>query len=299
MLGSVSFYQPWLRLDETSVEPFSTLVALMPPTLRVTSFSGDVNIVGNITLTPSPTGTLDIAAAGAINALQISGVTTVNGVATNNWTPSTINVSDADPNALAGIASPLAYQTFVGTAPIAHSTGSGFLTSIDNLFEESGSTEGVHAVLQNKQSLHAPGILHRDDPDPLHLYAKTGSISGLTLFSPKSARIFAGEDITDIAFYLQNVNASDFSIVAAGRDLVAYDLNSPFRVMANSIRQRCPAWRTAGGRHSNQRARRARSPGRPQSGSRRWSQQSRWHRASESRASATRAILLCRSPART
>lgn len=232
---TVSFYQPWLRLDETNVAPFATLVSLMPPTLRVTALAGDVNIAGNITLTPSPTGTADIAAYGAINALQITGVTNVNGIVTNNWTPSTINVSDADPSALAGIISPLAYQTFVGTAPIAARTGSGFLTLIDSLFEESGSTEGVHAVLQNKQSLHAAGILHRDDADPLHLYASTGSISGLTLFSPKPARIFAGEDITDIAFYLQNVNEGDFSIVAAGRDLVAYDVNSPLRVMANSL----------------------------------------------------------------
>ena len=271
----------------------------MPPTLRVTSFSGDVNIVGNITLTPSPTGTLDIAAHGAINALQISGVTNVNGVPTNNWTPSTINVSDADPNALAGIASPIAYQTFVGTAPIAARTGSGFLTSIDNLFEESGSTEGAHAVLQNKQSLHAPGLLHRDDADPLHLYANTGSISGLTLFSPKSARIFAGRDITDIAFYLQNVNASDFSIVAAGRDLVAYDVNSPFRVMANSLGNAFgPAadpWRATF---------RSAAPARSKS----WPAGT-WISASVpttpmaprlgSRASATRAIHLCRSRART
>ncbi len=66
---TVSFYQPWLRLDETKVAPFSVSVTLMPPTLRVTSYSGDVNIVGDITLTPSSTGTADIVAAGAINGL--------------------------------------------------------------------------------------------------------------------------------------------------------------------------------------------------------------------------------------
>ncbi len=230
-----AFYQPWLRLDETNITPFTTVVALMPPALRVTALSGDVNIVGNITLAPSPIGTADIAAGDAINALQISGVTNINGVAINNWTPSTINVSDADPNALPGVVSPLAYQRFVGTTPVAAQTGSGFLTSIDNLFRESGSTEGVHAVLQNKQALHAPGVLHRDDPDPLHLYAITGSISGLTLFSPKAARIIAGQDITDIALYLQNIRIDDFSVVAAGRDLVAFDANSFFRIMANSL----------------------------------------------------------------
>jgi hypothetical protein len=232
---TVSFYQPWLRLDETNATPFATILALMPPTLRVAALSGDVNITGNITLIPSPTGTADIAAGGAINALQISGVTNVNGVAIKNWTPSTINVSDADPNALPGAASPFAYQLFVGTTPLAAQTGSGFLTSIDNLFRESGSTEGLHAVLQNKQSLHAAGVLHRDDPTPLHLYATNGNISGLTLFSPKAARVIASNDITDIALYVQNTGADDFSVVAAGRDLVAYDANSPFRVMANSL----------------------------------------------------------------
>ncbi len=77
-------------------------------------------------------------------------------------------------------------------------------------------------------------MLHADDPTPIHIYAGDGNISGLTVFSAKAADIVAGEDITDISFYLQNVSSSDVSLVSAGRDIVAYDVNSPLRVQAQT-----------------------------------------------------------------
>jgi hypothetical protein len=66
------------------------------------------------------------------------------------------------------------------------------------------------------------------------VYALDGDISGLTLFSPKSTRVVAGQDITDIALYLQNVAASDVSVVSAGRDIIAYDPNSQLRSAAQT-----------------------------------------------------------------
>ena len=93
-------------------------------------------------------------------------------------------------------------------------------------FNESGSTTGNFAVLQTKQALHAPGPLHAADTQPLRLYAGTGSISGLTLFAGKAGRVFAGADITDISLYLQNVRATDISVVASGGDIIAYNPNS-------------------------------------------------------------------------
>ena len=111
-------------------------------------------------------------------------------------------------------------------------TSTNFLTSINTLFAETGSTEGAATVLQNEQALHAPGPLHADDPDPIHLYAGTGDISGFTVFSGKAARIAAGQDITDIAFYIQNDNPADLTVIAAGRDLIAYDPNSVLRLAA-------------------------------------------------------------------
>src|SRR4029077_15462714 len=102
-------------------------------------------------------------------------------------------------------------------------TGSDFLTFVDQLFTESGSTEGVFGVLQTRQALHAPGLLHLNDLEPVHLYASTGDISGLTLFSAKSARVVAGNDINDIALYIQNNRNTDTTIIAAGRDITAYE----------------------------------------------------------------------------
>jgi len=75
--------------------------------------------------------------------------------------------------------------------------------------------------------LHGAGVLHADDPQPVHIYAETGDISGFTLFSAKAARVVSGHDITDIALYIQNTNANDFSVVSAGRDIIAYDPDAP------------------------------------------------------------------------
>jgi filamentous hemagglutinin len=251
--ASVSSDEPWLQIAETSVIPFSTVVGLMPGTLQVTAFTGDVDIAGNLTLSPSSLGTVDLLAGGSINALQPNGNSgaigsSINGVTT--WSTSTLDLSDADPNAVPGVYSPYAYEVVVGTAPAAAQTTGGSirvngvqvpvkldLSFINNLFAESGSTEGTHGVLQNKLKLHDSlngGPLHADDPNPVHLYADNGDISGLTLFSGKAARVIAGQDITDIALYIQNDNTDDVSLVAAGRDIIAYDSNSPLRTAAQS-----------------------------------------------------------------
>jgi len=229
---SASYYQPWLRLAESSVDPFATVFNLLPPTLKATAFAGDINVVGNITLAPSPNGTLEFAAAGSLSGLQPNGnILLADGSATS-WGTSTINVSDADPRAIPGVTTPFAYQTLVGTVgPQARVTEPEFLMFIDKLFAESGSTD---EVIQTKQALHAPGLLHSNDPNPLKFYAQGGNISGFTLFSPKFAQIFAGQDITDISVYIQNVNEDDISIVSSGRDMVLYNANSPLRVAANS-----------------------------------------------------------------
>ncbi|WP_035600950.1 filamentous haemagglutinin family protein [Haloferula sp. BvORR071] len=232
--ASASYYQPWLRLAETSADPFRTLVSLLPPTLDVTSFGGDINLAGNLTLAPSATGNLELLAGGAINGLQRNGRVSFNGTSTS-WGSSRINVSDADPNAIPGIASPFGYTALVGLdLNQARSTRGNFLESVNRLFRETGATEGSQAILQVKQALHASGLLHSDDDEPLRLFAGSGDISGLTLFSPKAALIYAGRDITDVAFYLQNLHASDTSVVAAGRDIIPSNANSLLRLLATA-----------------------------------------------------------------
>lgn len=225
--------QPWLRLAESSVAPFNSIFSLLPGTLRATASSGSVNIQGNLTLTPSVTGTLEILARGGIHGLRPTGLASPSiGSVFTAWGSANINVSDANPAALPGIATPFAYQNLVGTVQ-ASITRASFLESVDKLLRESGGTLGAQAVLETKQALHAPGLLHLGDANPLRLYAMSGDITGFTLFSPKFSRIIAGRDITDVSFNLQNVSSQDVSIIAAGRDILPYNANSPARVAAN------------------------------------------------------------------
>ncbi len=186
--------EPWLRLAETRITltAFDTEEALMPPTLRATAFSGDLNVVGSLTLSPSPVGTLDLMAAGSINGLQPNGLDSRD--SNNQWGTSQINVSDADPNRIPGIASPLSLfylgpqANFVQESAAWGNPGqlviNGVFGNINALFDESGSDQGVFGVLQTQEALNAPGLLHADDPNPIHLYALGGDISGLSLFSP-------------------------------------------------------------------------------------------------------------------
>ena len=230
---TAAYYQPWLRVAETLVSPFRTATELFAPTLRLTSFSGDINLSGTISLFPSPIGTLDLAARGSINALQANGVTTIDDAPVNAWAASTINLSDADPNSIPGVSSPFAYEAVVGiNTALLKTTGTDFLSFIDTIFTESGSTQGTFGVLQTKQALHAQGLLHLNDFSPVHVYAAEGDISGLTLFSPKATRVVAGNDLTDIGFYIQNDHVTDFTIIAAGRDIIAYDPISNLRAQA-------------------------------------------------------------------
>ena len=217
--------KPWLRLDESGTTPFSTLFSLQPGSLTTTAFSGDIHIVGNITLSPSPIGQLGLFSSGSVSALQPNGVVTLKGIQTTTWGTSSINLSDASPSAVPGVANPFGYPTFV--------TGDNvFLESVNRLFRESGGTIGQNTVLQVKQALHAAGLLHRDDDEPTQIYAGSGDISGLTLFSPKFARIFAGRDISDNAFYIQNTRTTDASIITSGRDITPYNSASLLRVAA-------------------------------------------------------------------
>jgi hypothetical protein len=225
-----SYSQPWLRTLETDITPFATVVALMPATLRATAFSGDLNLVGGLTLSPSPTGTLDLAAAKSVNGLTVNGGNAITGGGV--WGASAINLSDADPRRMPSATAPLGLSATAATTPTA--TPIDLLDAVNRLFAESGSNEGAYGVIQTKQALHAAGPLHFSDLTPAHLYASGGNISGLTFFSAKSARVIAGRDITDVALYVQNTRPVDITVVAAGRDLIAFDLNSPLRVAAQT-----------------------------------------------------------------
>ncbi|MGA3008558.1 MAG: hypothetical protein ABSE59_11775, partial [Opitutaceae bacterium] len=255
--GSLAQSQPWLGLVDyvtsgSQLGYFKTAAALMPGTLQATAFSGDVNLVGSLTLSPSSSGTIDLAAAGSINGLQKNSL--------NVWDYSQIDLSDTSPNNLPGIYDPLSL-TFTASQISAQKTGiiqvnawgtepsdsPVFLGSFTALFTESGATMAVPGNdfgLQTEETLHGTslragtdvlGPLHDNDTTgPIQLYAGTGDISGLELFAGKAAQVVAGSDITDIALYLQNDAASDVSVVNAGRDIIAFDQETPLRKEAGN-----------------------------------------------------------------
>ena len=235
---SLSASQPWLKILEKAIskqlalQPFQTVAALMPPTLRATAFSSDINVVGGLLLSPSATGTLELAANGSVNGFtstKLSNPTRPFNPTTNTYTFSAglINLSDADPSAIASITAPLTTHDIL--------TPQNLMDGINALFVESGSTTGTYAILQTKQKLHAATPLHADDYSPVRVYALSGDISGVTLFAGKASQIMAGRDITDIALYLQNMRPADISLVQAGRDIVAYDPTSFLREQAKAV----------------------------------------------------------------
>lgn len=230
------FSQPWLRLVErNSLVPFRTLVSLLPPTLQVTAYSGDINIAGNATLFPSAIGTLDLLARGSVNGLRPLGQDSTTGSIA--WGAANINVSDALPSAIPGVLNPFAYQSLpeVGTSlGQANDTNVQlqFLNFIDILFSESGATLGSEALLKNRQARHSAGLLHLNNTSPVRVYASGGDLTGVTLYTPRATRALASRDIADVALYLQNLRTSDVSTVAAGRGIIAYNAGTASRSAA-------------------------------------------------------------------
>ena len=234
--NNASNYQPWLRLSELGLSTFNSAFTLSAPNLRSTSFGGDLNLVGSWTLFPSATGDLELAASSNVVGLQKTGSGNVNGQQVQIWTSSSINLSDASPTLLPSVTNPLAYQSIVGrTRGDAVQSGVDILQNVSLALNETGSSQGLAATTAVKQALHAPGLLHAGDTTPVRLYAAGGDITGLTLFSPKATQIMAQRDITDIAFYLQNVSGSDISLISAGRDIVPFAENAAVRSLANNL----------------------------------------------------------------
>jgi hypothetical protein len=226
--------QPWLGTVETNVIAFAPLAGLMPATLEATAFSGSINVIGTLTLSPAPYGQVAFAAENSINGMQPNTVNLAN--LTAQWGSSVINLSNADPGSVPGIATPLAlpvpdtglqYRDWQTTSSVT-------INAISSLFAESGSITGSNAVIQTQQQLNAPGPLHVNDSQPVQLNAATGDISGLTLYAGKSAQVVAGRDITDIALYVENSQPGQVSSVVAGRDLIAYDPTSALRTQAQT-----------------------------------------------------------------
>ncbi|MFZ4597916.1 MAG: filamentous hemagglutinin family protein, partial [Terrimicrobiaceae bacterium] len=153
-----------------------------------------------------------------------------------SWASATINLSDANPANIAGVFTPFGLQsTARDNAAANQNIPTAFLLGITNLFDESGSSSGEQALIQTQQALHGTSVLHANDSEPVRIYSGLGDISGLTLYSSKAARIVAGGDISDIAFYIQNTKSTDVSIVSSGGDIRPWNDKSLLRVAATRL----------------------------------------------------------------
>jgi hypothetical protein len=238
----LSYYQPWNWSDVYSVGDLGVQLSILPPSLAVASFSGGIVLQGSLNLAPSKSGNLSLLSSEGIVGLTMVGSSDAYHP---SWMSSTINLSDADPAKIPGVNTPSSMlSTLQGNNASDPSnyafSASSFVTGISSLFSETGSFTGQNAILENKLNLHASlsqgGTsvpLHAGDLDPLIITALNGDISGFELFSPKRAKISASGSIMDVGLYIQNVDASDVSIVTAANSIVPFNRTSPLQLLAN------------------------------------------------------------------
>ena len=225
-----SNFQPWTRLTESNLETFGSALNLSPPTLRTTTFSGELNVVGKLLLAPASKGNLELLVGGGIKGLQVAGTTETYSAA---WISSTINVSDANPAIIPSSLFPLSYYGFAGgESGILYESNKDLLVNLDQALTESGSYAGNDAAIDLKIKRHGSSPLHADDTNPVKIYAQSGDFSGFNVFTPKSTRVIAGGDITDVSLYIQNLNQSDVSIISAAGDILPYNESSKLRSIA-------------------------------------------------------------------
>ncbi len=217
-----SYYIPWIRsLDKFEQNTTLAQLSLAPPSVAATALGGDIVLQGNLTTAPARKGDISLIASGGINGLASTG--SYNGGTV--WMSSSVNLSDASPANLPGVASPL--------APGKNDGGSvHFTEGLSALFAESGSYYESRAAIETKQALHDSTLLHKEDALPLRVIASDGDISGLTLYSAKKAEVVASGDISDVGLYIQNLNESDISLVSAGGSFRGYDPTSQVRASA-------------------------------------------------------------------
>jgi filamentous hemagglutinin len=200
------------QTDSTTIQATSLWPYLiLPPTLNVTAFNGDVGFDGGVTLYPSATGNLEFLSAGSIRLMTTSVNATTGAPLLASVTG--IAISDADPLLL--------------PTPIAADFN--LLAARSRLLDDP-STDYTKETDVSRARLHATYLLHKGDLQPALFYAVNGDInfrtstsatsaSAIPIVSAKSVRMLASRDILDLRLLAQNDNNTDMTLVRAGRDI--------------------------------------------------------------------------------
>jgi len=156
---------------------------IMPGTLEATALQGGITL-RDLVLFPTAHGNLSLMAGGNIQSDAAPGEVVV-------------NMSDADPTLFPSQQYPTEALS-------------------DQLLTRLVKTSELDATRLPKTPLHS------DDPNYAYLVSRQGSIIGnnnLKFFLPKPAIVSAGQAIFDIGLNLQNMRATDVSLVQTGGDL--------------------------------------------------------------------------------
>lgn len=183
--------------------PAFTTFRVAPPSLHLTTFTGDIewNSDNRITLFPSSTGNLELLSGGSVrfglNAFVV--------------------MSDVDPGAVAPPWRPdvnytsgeLYERTLISRVVLAGATASG-------------------------EPFHADPLLHSGDTIPIRIVARTGDVEsrGVTPHGfAKSAQIYAGHDVKNFRFIAQNVGSENITRVEAAGDIVFDAVDNQGRIL--------------------------------------------------------------------
>lgn len=164
-----------------------SLLNLLPSSLSMTAFDGDVNlpIRSSLTLLPSSQGQLELLAMDSISM----------GKANNNG----LLISDRDPATIPSAAQPVNY---LETNAVALTASQGRANATAPVHTNDSSTAKVYAV--NGDITWLEGM---------------GQKTAVALTSSKAVEVRAGGDIKDFNLRVQHANATDRSVVQAGGDI--------------------------------------------------------------------------------
>ncbi len=168
--------------------------SVLPPSVSLSALTDSMATPGEpLELYPSAIGELALFSAGNISSLVIA-------------------MSDSQPSLLPG-----AFTASVISLTSTTGSGSGDVTTLQGLgFGIPGVTPTTSPGLL--RIYHDQAITHADDANPIRIYAGV-DIANALINVPKEAEVIAGRDITNLYFTGQNINASDTTVVQAGRDI--------------------------------------------------------------------------------